>query len=65
MSGFYEKGVSCFNRLGKRLAYLVIRDVPEEYQSCEFDCRELHCSTGDWENCQKRLRLAVNTRKQA
>ena len=42
MTELYRKGVSCFNRLGKRLAYLVIRDVPEEYQSCDFDCRELH-----------------------
>jgi hypothetical protein len=65
MSGLYRKGVSCFNELRQKLVYLVIRDVPEDYQSCEFDCRELNCSTGDWEKCERRLHLAAEIQKQA
>lgn len=63
MSGLYRKGVSYLHGLRKRLRNLVIRDVPEDYQSCEFDCREVHCSVGNWEECEKRLHFRTQTQK--
>lgn len=33
-------------------------DVPEGDALCEFDCRKLQCSVGEWEVCERRLQRA-------
>jgi hypothetical protein len=32
-----------------------IREVPEEFALCEFDCRKLQCFEGEWATCDRRL----------
>jgi len=32
-----------------------IREVPEEFALCEFDCRKLQCLEGEWDTCERRL----------
>ena len=32
-----------------------IREVPEEFALCEFDCRKLQCLEGQWATCDRRL----------
>ena len=59
----YGKGTSSFYRLWQRLINKVIQDAPEDIQLCEFDCRELECSMGDWENCEKRRRSIAQIQK--
>ena len=50
------KGVSCFYRLWQWLRNQIAQSVPEDYQFCEFECRESQCTMDDWEKCDKRLR---------
>lgn len=33
-------------------------EVPADMAACEFDCRELTCSSQDWETCPRRLQKA-------
>ncbi len=35
-----------------------IREVPEEFAPCEFDCRKLQCLEGEWDTCERRLSQA-------
>lgn len=35
-----------------------IHEVPTDLAACEFDCRELECSTEDFLTCPKRLQKA-------
>jgi len=35
-----------------------IGDVPEDVSLCEFDCRKVQCTQGDWEACERRLNRA-------
>ena len=34
----------------------LVQDVPEELAVCEFECRKLECTQGEWEVCDRRLR---------
>lgn len=36
----------------------VIQDMPDDIGICEFDCRRLQCSQGEWEICERRLNRA-------
>lgn len=36
----------------------VVDDVPQGDALCEFDCRKLQCTEGEWEACERRLRRA-------
>jgi hypothetical protein len=63
MSGLCRKAVNYFYRVWKGFAGLVVRDVPDEFQSCEFDCRKVNCSMGDWDKCEMRLRHVAQIRK--
>jgi hypothetical protein len=61
MSESCKKEVSYFHRFRQWFRNHITQEVPDDYQSCEFDCRELQCSMGDWEKCERRLRsLAQN-----
>ena len=60
-----KKGVSYVYRLWQRLKSKMIQEVPEDYSWCEFDCEKLQCSMGDWENCEKRLRLKAESQEQS
>jgi hypothetical protein len=31
-------------------------EVPPEMERCEFDCRNLECTLGQWETCESRLK---------
>jgi hypothetical protein len=55
MSGSYGKGVSILFRLLQQLRSKVIQEAPEDIQLCEFECRKLECTMGDWEKCERRL----------
>jgi hypothetical protein len=37
----------------------VIQEVPDTDALCEFDCRRLQCSQGEWESCERRIRRAA------
>jgi hypothetical protein len=47
-----------FAMFGKLLLWLInhANEVPEEFAVCEFDCRKTECLTGDWSQCERRLR---------
>jgi hypothetical protein len=36
----------------------IIREVPEDSELCEFDCRKQQCAMGEWATCDRRLRRA-------
>ena len=42
----------------------VIQDVPEDLALCENDCRKLQCLMGEWESCERRLRIQRKIRLQ-
>jgi len=65
MSGSYGKEVSYLYRLRQWFSDHVIQEVPEDYQFCEFDCRELECSMGDWEKCERRLGSKVQAQEKS
>jgi len=60
-----RQGVSYFYRLWQWLKNKMIQEVPEDYGWCEFDCEKLQCSMGDWENCENRLRVKVQSQEQS
>lgn len=33
---------------------VLVRPVPADSAVCEFDCRKLSCSQGEWETCERR-----------
>jgi hypothetical protein len=37
----------------------VIGEVPEDDAPCEYDCRKLQCTEGEWETCERRLQRAA------
>ena len=37
----------------------VIGEVPEDSALCEYDCRKLQCTEGEWETCERRLQRAA------
>jgi len=45
---------SWFGKLWKRLGSGVVQDVPPRLEECEI-CREVECSQGRWESCERRL----------
>jgi hypothetical protein len=36
----------------------IIQEVPEGIRICEYDCRRVQCSQGEWETCERRLNHA-------
>jgi hypothetical protein len=34
----------------------LVANTPPELSQCEFECRSLECSQGEWLNCKKRIR---------
>ena len=32
-----------------------VQEVPQDVALCEFDCRKLQCTMGEWETCARRL----------
>jgi hypothetical protein len=55
MSELHGNGVDYFYALWQRFRNMIIQDVPEDYQMCEFECHNAECITGDWEKCERRL----------
>ena len=45
-------------RLWARIKNQIVQDVPEDLALCEFACRKSHCTMGDWETCDRRVRDA-------
>jgi len=43
------------SRLYNRWKDFVVEDVPEDLAICEFDCRTLHCTRGEWASCDRRI----------
>ena len=46
--------------IGRRLWNAItkgwVADVPDDIACCEFKCRVLQCTQGQWESCENRLR---------
>ena len=38
----------------------LVQEVPQEDALCEFDCRKLQCTQGEWETCDRRIRRAAD-----
>jgi hypothetical protein len=47
--------MTSFRRLWKWIKDQVVQTVPEKDAVCEFECRKLQCTGGEWEICQRRL----------
>ncbi len=45
------------HRIKRWLQNQLIQEVPEDIAFCEFGCRKLQCSMGEWENCERRQRF--------
>lgn len=45
--------------LWKRLHEGIAQNVPEQDALCAFDCHKGHCTLGEWETCDRRLRKAA------
>ena len=41
----------------RRLWTWLVREVPPEIAACEFECRKLDCSVGEWLTCERRLAI--------
>lgn len=41
----------------------LVQDVPGDIAVCEFDCRKLQCTMGEWETCERRLEKAAQQAK--
>ena len=65
MHGSNRKEASRFSRLWQWLKNKIVQEVPEDDGWCEFDCKKLQCSMGDWENCENRLRSQVQSQQQS
>jgi hypothetical protein len=52
-------------RLGKWLRLQVVREVPEDIATCEFDCTKPECTQGEWESCPRRLARTILERDEA
>lgn len=51
--------------LWQRIKGVVIQDVPEPDELCEFECPHLECTASKWRTCDNRLRdLWVNSQSQ-
>jgi hypothetical protein len=40
--------------LGRWIHNHIVQSVPEDIALCEYDCRKLECSMGEWEHCERR-----------
>lgn len=49
---------SPFARFWLRLKGHIVAPVPASSARCEFECRELQCSEGEWDNCEARAKTA-------
>jgi hypothetical protein len=50
-----EKG-NLISRIRRWIRDEIVQEVPPEMSACEFDCRHLECTQGEWETCKNRLR---------
>jgi hypothetical protein len=37
----------------------LIQEVAEDSALCEFDCRKVQCTQGEWKSCERRLQYAA------
>ena len=56
MSDTRDAGTGLLAKLRQWAREVLIDEVPAAMAVCEFDCRKLECSHGDWETCENRLR---------
>jgi hypothetical protein len=52
-------GENVFARLWRWTKGQIVADVPDNIALCEFSCRKLQCSMGEWANCERRIRNAA------
>ncbi len=43
-------------RLRRWARSAIVQEVPAEMERCEFDCRKDHCTLGEWDTCENRLK---------
>ncbi len=55
MTKVRPKELGLLNRVWQWVKDQWIREVPEEFALCEFDCRKLQCLEGEWDTCERRL----------
>lgn len=55
MSNANEPKAGFGARLRKWFRIRLVADVPEGMAACEFNCRRLECTHGEWETCPRRL----------
>jgi hypothetical protein len=56
MSDAHEVKTGLVARMKRWISGRIIKEVPSDMATCEFHCRELDCSRGDWDTCEDRLR---------
>lgn len=56
MSDSREVKVGLIARMRQWVSGTLVEEVPPEMERCEFDCRDLKCTLGQWETCESRLR---------
>jgi hypothetical protein len=44
--------------LCNRWKNVLVDDVPDDLAICEFDCRKLRCTQGEWVTCDRRITWA-------
>jgi len=47
------------SRLYNRWKDFLVDDVPDDLAICEFDCRKLRCTQGEWATCDRRITRAL------
>ena len=57
-----EQSLNPLRRAWRSLMDMVVQDVPNENEACEFECRTLECTFGEWKTCESRLRTAARRR---
>ena len=51
--------MNIFRNLWAWVSGQLIGEVPEGDALCEYDCRKLQCTEGEWETCSRRLGRAA------
>lgn len=63
MNDAFSRTKAALIRLGQRVKSEVVRDVPEDIALCEFDCRRMRCTIGQWATCERRLQKCAGELK--
>jgi hypothetical protein len=56
MADLPKTKVGLFARMRHWVQGQLIEEVPPEMERCEFDCRNLECTLGEWKTCENRLK---------